>query len=90
MGKLKPDRTIEDVRRINRECQYRLYNKPPVRQGKIAIDEYLSKKQQYSESMGGNEGLWQAELLEDLLVKIRDIFTGEGEDVIAAKRRSGK
>jgi len=82
-------RTIEDVRRANLAINKRKYNAMPDRRARVALKEYNTKKEQYNKTMSSDVEVWQADLLNDLLLKIRGIFTSEDAQK-AAHRRAGK
>lgn len=76
--KLIPTRTIEDVRRANNLAHKRIYDRehPEMFVRRATID-FLSKKEALAPEMEGKEG-WQDLLLDDLVIKIREILNSGG------------
>lgn len=76
--KLIPTRTIEDVRRANNLIHKRTYDRehPEMFVRRATID-FLSKKEELKDQIKGQSD-WQDKLLDDLVIKIREILNPEG------------
>lgn len=74
------------IHRYWREKKVGVYQRIPTALIRDEVKGYLTKKEALSETQQGEEN----ELLNSLIDNIKAILTGEGVEVIKAKRRAGE